>query len=249
MSNPIYVKSPLVKERKRKHRKKNRKISVEEEQDSLDISPDTSFGNDDDEPIDIPKKRKHYDKFRNAIPDQNVEHEPVLNEDDSDDEEGDFRIPVDKDSDDNKNDDQILNDDDDDDDDDNVPVEQFTAPSLEESFDFESGTNEDNKNDNSNILLWIFKFQSRFCLPDTAIESLIQFNRMILIDANYKRFKDFPTSTYTAKKLLGIRKQDKTYAVCSNCNALYNIEEISTQNQSTDFKCIHIEFSNHPMQN
>src|SRR5438876_10167130 len=114
MSNPIYVKSPSGKERKRKHRKKNRKISVEEEQDSPDTSPDTSFGNDDDEPIDIPKKRKCYDKFRNAISDQNVEHEPVLNEDDSDDEEGDFGIPVDKDSDDNENDDQILNDDDDD---------------------------------------------------------------------------------------------------------------------------------------
>ena len=100
-----------------------------------------------------------------------------------------------------------------------------------------------------NILLWIFKFQSRFCLLDTAIESLIQFNRMILIDANYKRFKDFPTSTYTAKKLLGIGKQDKTYAVCPNCNALYNIEEISSQNQSTDFKCTHVKFPNHPMQN
>jgi len=56
MSNPIYVKSPSGKERKRKHRKKNRKISVEEEQDSPDTSPDTSFSNDDDEPIDIPKK-------------------------------------------------------------------------------------------------------------------------------------------------------------------------------------------------
>ena len=215
-------------------------------------SPDDSFSHDesvhDNEPIDVPKKRKRYNKFQNVNPDhQNVEREPVLTDGEDSGEEGDFGLPVDEDSlekDDSENDDQILNDEDDD----YVPaVEQFTAPGLEESFDFEQGTNKTDRN--SWILLWIFKFQSRFRLPDTAIESLIEFTRMILTDANYEKFKDFPTSAYTAKKLLGIGKQDKTYAVCPDCNALYNIEEILTQNQSNQFKCTHVEFSDHPMRN
>ena len=135
----------------------------------------------------------------------------------------------------------------DDDDDGDVLVKQFTAPSFEESLNFEPGTNNTNRSDNNiNILLWIFKFQSRFCLPDTAIESLIQFIKMVLIDANHEMFKGFPTSIYTAKQSLGIEKQEKTYAVCSNCNALYNSEEILIQ---TGFKCTHVEFPNHPMQN
>ena len=73
---------------------------------------------------------------------------------------------------------------------------------------------------------------------------------MILIDINRKTFKDFPTSAYMARKLLGIGKQEKIYAVCPSCNALYNVAEILPQNQNkqapTGFKCTHVEFPNHP---
>ena len=98
------------------------------------------------------------------IPDQNFEDS---------DKEGGFGLPVDEDSsakNDNENDDQILSDDDDNGD---VLVEQFTASSFEESLNFEPGTNNTNRSDNNiNILLWIFKFQSRFCLPDRVPQNI-----------------------------------------------------------------------------
>jgi hypothetical protein len=62
-------------------------------------------------------------------------------------------------------------------------------------------------------------------------------------------FEDFPTSAYMARKLLGIGKQEKIYAVCLSCNALYDVAEILPRNQNkqapTGFKCTHVEFPNH----
>ncbi|CAG8708999.1 12757_t:CDS:1, partial [Funneliformis caledonium] len=70
---------------------------------------------------------------------------------------------------------------------------------------------------------------------------------MVLLDIDDIRFKDFSTSSYMLRKLLGIGKQTNTYAVCSDCNALYKISEILPSGQSKDgFKCIHVEFPNHP---
>jgi hypothetical protein len=59
------------------------------------------------------------------------------------------------------------------------------------------------------------------------------------MDANQRRFKDFPSSLYTASKMLQIGNQSKTYAVCPSCNALYNVTDIVTEER---FKCTHVEF-------
>ena len=59
------------------------------------------------------------------------------------------------------------------------------------------------------------------------------------MDADQTRFKDFPSSLYTASKLLQISSQSKTYAVCPSCNTLYNIADVSAEE---GFKCTHVEF-------
>jgi len=56
-----------------------------------------------------------------------------------------------------------------------------------------------------------------------------------------------------AKKLLGIKKKSKTFVTCPDYNKLYDIMIIilanSNGNVNLGFKCTHIEFSNHLMQN
>jgi len=129
---------------------------------------------------------------------------------------------------------------------DDDPVEEFTAPGLDDQDKYPD-TN--NNLDYSWILLWIFKYQARFRLSNVAIDSLIKFFSMVLLDVNPSRFENFPKSFYTAKNALGIEKLGKTYAVCPECNTLYNVSEILTQD-GTDrggFKCTHVEFLNHPM--
>ena len=88
-----------------------------------------------------------------------------------------------------------------------VPVEQFTAPDFDD-LEFESDEYADTNLDfnDSWILLWILKYQSRFRLSDVAIDSLVKFFRMVLLDVDHKRFKEFPTSSYMMRKLLGIGK-------------------------------------------
>ena len=54
-----------------------------------------------------------------------------------------------------------------------------------------------------------------------------------------------------ARKLLDIKKISKTFAVCTDCNKLYNPAEIipsDSADANSGFKCINIEFPNHPMQ-
>ena len=54
-----------------------------------------------------------------------------------------------------------------------------------------------------------------------------------------------------ARKLLDIKKRSKTYATCTNCNKLYNINEIIPKNLTNKdfkrFKCNNVEFPNHLM--
>ncbi|PKK64868.1 hypothetical protein RhiirC2_786907 [Rhizophagus irregularis] len=182
-------------------------------------------------PIDRPKRRKHYNKFRDVNLEQPNKLKPVQLED---------KVP--------SNDDGASTTDEDD-----VPIEKFTAPNFNDlESDHEYFDTNINFND-SWILLWIFKYQARFRVPDVAIESLIKFFRMVLLYTDQTRFENFPTSFYMAKKLLGINKRDRTCAVCPECNTLYKISEIlpgNPQNETnTGFQCTHVEFSNHPMRN
>ncbi|CAG8675098.1 8018_t:CDS:2 [Funneliformis caledonium] len=101
-------------------------------------------------------------------------------------------------------------------------------------------------------ILWIFKFQEKFKLPNVLINSLIGFFSLVLKDIDLYWFKEFSSTIYMARKLLNIRKKSKSFVTCTDCNKLYDIASIipknSDSNATIGFKCTHIEFLNHPMQ-
>ena len=65
-------------------------------------------------------------------------------------------------------------------------------------------------------------------------------------DANNERFKNFSTSSYIMRKMLEFGKHSKRYVVCSSCNKLYKKSEILL---TSEFKCNHVKFLNHPKRN
>ncbi|CAB5357953.1 unnamed protein product [Rhizophagus irregularis] len=69
---------------------------------------------------------------------------------------------------------------------DEVLIEQFTAPDFDD-YDYESDLKNLDTNIDFNdswILLWIFKYQARFRLPDVTIDKLIKFFKIVLSDAD-----------------------------------------------------------------
>ena len=207
---------------------------AEESQDSsngYNSSSDKSDQAADLEQIDIPTKRKRYHKFYDQI-------EPVPDiPDDSDD---DNRTEVSTSGNDSTADeDHRLSDDE-------VPVEQFTAPDWDD-LDFDSDNEDPDTNLDSSvswILLWILKYQARFRLPEVAIDSLIKFFWIVLLDADYERFKNFPMNSHKMRKLLEINKESKKYVVCPSCNKLYDFNRLKEPSTS-ELKCDHVEFPNH----
>ena len=126
--------------------------------------------------------------------------------------------------------------------------ELFKAPDTYNSDQEDPIITDMNIND-SWILLWLFKYQERFKLPDVAINSLIGFLSLLLKGVDSNRFGDFPSTAYMARKLLEIKKKLIKFAACPDCNKLYDIETIiSTNTVDKKSKCSHIEFPNHLMQ-
>ncbi|UZO12601.1 uncharacterized protein OCT59_004129 [Rhizophagus irregularis] len=81
---------------------------------------------------------------------------------------------------------EVFGDDDRDLSEDEVLIEQFTAPNFDD-YDYESDLRNLNTNidfNDSGILLWIFKYQVRFCLPDVAINKLIKLFKIVLSDVD-----------------------------------------------------------------
>ena len=102
----------------------------------------------------------------------------------------------------------------------------------------------------SEIIVWVFKFQQRFKLSDTALEVLIKFLRIILTRFNKRQFEEFPTSLYKAKKLLKIFQPKMQLAVCTDCHKLCNATNITTYKEDGKvaiMKCLHQEFPNNPI--
>lgn len=175
------------------------------------------------------RKRQRYDQFLN--PNNNDTHlnEEVDQQPSSDDE--DFSLVDD------------LSDDD-------VSNEQFAAPDLDDFNDSDEILNMHINYTDSWILIWIFKYQMRFRLSDSAINALIQFFKLVLLDVDKNRFEGFPSSAYMARKLMGFVKKSRTYAVCPSCDKLFNSAEIiPVDNQNSGKKCDHIEFPDHLMKN
>ena len=131
------------------------------------------------------------------------------------------------------------------DDDEALNMKQFSAPDFDDTV--ETSNTHVNFSDTW-ILLWIFKYQSRFQLSDLAIDALIKFFKLVLLDIDKNRFENFPPSAYMAKKLMGFIKKSNTYAVCPQCNKLFNpTEVISKSSADSSTRCNHVEFPNHPI--
>ena len=102
----------------------------------------------------------------------------------------------------------------------------------------------------SEIIIWVFKFQQKFKISDTALEALIKFLRIILTRFNKQQFEEFPTSLYKAKKLLKIFQPKMQLAVCTDCHKLHNATNITTYKEDGKvaiMKCLHQKFPNNPI--
>ncbi|UZO05037.1 uncharacterized protein OCT59_025398 [Rhizophagus irregularis] len=95
------------------------------------------------------------------------------------------------------------------DDDEALTMKQFSAPDFDDTVD--TSNTRVNFSDTW-ILLWIFKYQTRFQLSDSAIDALIKFFKLVLLEIDKNRFENFPSSAYMAKKLMGFIKKSNTYA-------------------------------------
>ena len=89
----------------------------------------------------------------------------------------------------------------------------------------------------------------RFQLSDSAINALIQFFKLVLLDVDKNRFEKFPSSAYMARKLMGFVKKSRIYAVCPDCDKLFNPAEIIPVDNQNSKKCDHVEFPDHIMRN
>ncbi|CAB5311668.1 unnamed protein product [Rhizophagus irregularis] len=129
--------------------------------------------------------------------------------DDSDDkDDGDDR-------DDNDDGDDSDNGDDGDDNGEETNIfEDYSPP----NYDFPNNINENLQNIDDWIIVFVLRYQTRFQLADTAIDTLIKFIKHILTNFNYDRFKDFPISLYTARKKLGLKHQFVKFSVCPSCH-------------------------------
>jgi hypothetical protein len=112
--------------------------------------------------------------------------------------------------------------------------EVFVIKSLNDSMETE-------------IILWIFKFQQQFKLSDVALEALIKFLHIVLTRLNKLQFKNFPKSLYMAKKMLNIFQPKMQLAVCNNCHKLHNVKNIveyKEEGKAAIVNCLHEEFPN-----
>ena len=94
------------------------------------------------------------------------------------------------------------------------------------------------------ILIWIMKFRSSHNIPNTAIEELIQFIKIILKVCKNINYESFPNSLYMLRKKLGLFDRFTQFAACQKCHKLYKKEEIISKDNNTIMKCSHVEFPN-----
>jgi hypothetical protein len=169
-------------------------------------------------------------------PDKNNNDDSYFDEEDNDEcninqEEGD----EDKDSEKDDNEDK-----------DNID-EFFASPEIDsdEVFVMESLNN----SIETEIIIWVFKFQQRFRLSNMALKALIKFLFIVLTRSNKSQFKNFPNSLYMAKKMLNIFQPKIQLAVCTNCHKLHNVKEIiayKKEGKVAPMNCLHKEYPNNP---
>jgi hypothetical protein len=190
-------------------------------------------------------ENKDDDEYIDQNEDDEDEDEDKGNENDGDENDGDEDDGDEDEGDDEADDDYYDGDEDDEDDD----IEEFFAsPEIDndEVFVMESL----NDSIETEIILWVFKFQQRFRLPDIALEVLIKFLHIVLTRLNKSQFKNFPASLYLAKKMLNISQPKKQLAVCNNCHKLYNVKNIveyKEEGKAAIANCLHEEFPYNPV--
>jgi hypothetical protein len=153
---------------------------------------------------------------------------------------------VSTDQDENYDDDDIEQDEDEDEDN----VEDFFAPPELDSDEEVFVTESLNDSIETEIIIWVFKFQQRFRLPDLALEALIKFLCIVFTRLNKLQFKNFPNSLYEAKKMLNIYQPKMQLAVCNNCHKLHSaksIIEYKVDGKAAVKNCLHEEFPNSPV--
>ncbi|PKY31903.1 hypothetical protein RhiirB3_449739 [Rhizophagus irregularis] len=121
----------------------------------------------------------------------------------------------------------------------------FASPIINSDEEvFELGNLDDSIN--TEIILWVFKFQQRYRLSDIALEALIKFLHILLIRINKSQFEGFPTSIYKAKKLLEIIQPKMCMAVCTSCHKLHSAKDIIAYREEGNvavMNCLHEEFA------
>src|SRR5919108_4219178 len=149
----------------------------------------------------------------------NIRDVELVDDLDDDDDNTDSNDDVDSDNED------VDSDDDDADSDDEGNGESdneglFTAPNFDDDNNYESIELDDSLD--TEIILWLFKFQQRYRVSDMALEALIKFlsNTLKLIDD--MRFQEFPVSIFLAKKKMGIFQPKLRMVACTNCHKLYD---------------------------
>ena len=88
------------------------------------------------------------------------------------------------------------------------------------------------------------KFRSSYNIPNTAIDNLIKFIKIVLKECKSIDHKSFPISLYMLRKSLGFIDQFTQFAACQKCHKLYNKKAVMSEDNSTITKCNHVEFPN-----
>lgn len=178
---------------------------------------------------------------------KNDSEETDNNIDDTNDTDNDYASFDGNDGDDGNNGDDSDgsdgSDDSDDSDDETNIFEDYSPP----EYEFPENFNDLQNIDEDWIIIFILRFQTRFRLSDTAIDTLIKFVKHVLTKLDCNRFKNFPTSLYTTRKKLGLKHQFVTFSVCPSCHKLHNIKNVkqhTVREQKAIKKCDHIQFPN-----
>ncbi|CAB5370156.1 unnamed protein product [Rhizophagus irregularis] len=217
--------------------------------------------------IPAPDENKDNDKYiyyneEEEENDEYIYYNEEEEENDDDEDDGDDDNDGDKDNGDENDgaenndgeDEGDYNEEDDDDNDGNNEEEKddieefFASPEFDNDEVFVMESLSDSIN--TEIIIWLFKFQQRFRLPDVALEALIKFLHIVLTRLNKSQFKNFPASLYLAKKMLNIFQPKMQLTVCNNCHKLYNVKNIVEYKEggkTAIANCLHEEFPNNPV--
>src|ERR1043166_5738439 len=226
-----------------------KKRKMDSHQDELSRS--TSPNPDPDRSPDLPNNEDNLNAlFTSRSKSPSHFHAPVP-DNDGYCPDGDDYCPEEDDDDDNYFVDDDNFEEDDEEDEDNINQEEgFFAPPEMDSDEIPVMESLNDSID-SEIIIWVFKFQQRFKIPDTALEAIIKFLHAILMHLDKLQFDNFPTSLYKAKKWLKIFEPKMQLAVCTDCHKLHNVAKINTYKEEGKIaimNCLNEEFPDNQYQ-